>query len=70
MTDDFKKFLTDYKKSPDGIKRQTKREKRRRNLLLILLFGFIISCAVPGLFLLWIPYLIFVIIYSLREWMG
>ena len=70
MTDDFKQYLRDYKKSPEGNKRQAERDKGRSNLLLILFFGFILSVIFPALFLLWIPFLMFILIYSAREWMG
>ncbi len=70
MTDDFKKYLLDYKKSPEGKKRLLERDKFRSNLLLTLFFGFIISVIFPALFLIWIPFLIFILIYSAREWIG
>ena len=70
MTDDFKKYIRNYKSSPEGIKRQSKLSRRRNNLLLILVFGFIISFQVPQLFILWNLYLVCLLIYAFREWMG
>ena len=70
MTDDFKKYIQDFEKSAEGSERKKKRDDIRATLLWILFGGFIISCVFPPLLILWIPYLIFVFFYALREWMG
>ena len=70
MTDDFKNFVKNYDKSGKGAERKKKRYNKRSTLLWILLGGFVLSCIVPPLFLLWVPYLIYVVIYAGREWMG
>ena len=70
MTDDFKNFVKNYDKSGKGAERKKKRNNKRSTLLWILLGGFVLSCIVPPLFLLWVPYLIYVVIYAGREWMG
>ena len=70
MTDDFKKYIQNYEKSPKGSKRKKQRDDTRATLLWILLGGFVLSCIVPPLFLLWVPYLLFLFFYAGREWMG
>ena len=70
MTDDFKNFIKNYDKSGKGAERKKQRNDKRSTLLFILVFGFIISANFPALFVLWIPYLIYVVIYACREWMG
>ena len=70
MTDDFKKYIQNYEKSPEVSARKKKKEDKKGVLLFILLFGFIASCNYLPLFVLWLPYLLFVVIYSGREWVG
>ena len=70
MKDDFKKYIQNYEKSPKGSERKKKREGKRSTLLWILLGGFIISCIIPPLFVLWFLYLIFIFFYAAREWIG
>ena len=70
MTDDFKNFVKNYDKSGKGAEKKKRRDDNRATLLLILLGGFVLSCIVPPLFLLWVPYLIFLFFYAGREWMG
>ena len=66
MTDDFK----NYDKSGKGAEKKKRRDGTRATLLWILFGGFIVSCILPVLFVLLIPYLIFIIFYAGREWMG
>ena len=70
MRDDFKNYIKNYEKSGKGAERKKKRDQTRGTLLAILIFGFILSCLIPLLFVLWLPYLLFCIIYALREWVG
>ena len=70
MTDDFKKYIQNYDKSGNGAERRKRRDGNRATLLWILLGGFIFSCIIPPLFVLWLPYLIFLFFYAGREWMG
>ena len=70
MTDDFKKFIKNYDKSGKGAEKKKRRDGTRANLLWILLGGFILSCIIPPLFVIWILYLIFLFFYAQREWMG
>ncbi len=70
MKDDFKEYIRDYKKSPEGIKRQSNRNKKRKSMLLFLLIGFFLSYLFPPLFIFWFIYLIFLFFYSIREWIG
>ena len=70
MTDDFKNYIKNYDKSGKGAERKKKRNNKRSTLLGILVIGFIISANIPALFVLWIPYLIYVVIYAGREWLG
>ena len=70
MTDDFKNYIKNYDKSGKGAERKKKRNNKRSTLLWILVVGFIISANIPALFVLWIPYLIYVVIYAGREWLG
>ena len=70
MTDDFKNYIKNYHKSGKGAKKKKRRDSNRATLLWILLGGFIISCIIPPLFFLWVPYLIFLLFYAGREWMG
>ena len=70
MTDDFKNFIKNYDKSGKGAERKKQRDETRAILLGILVFGFLFSVAFPLLFILWFPYLIFLIIYATREWRG
>ena len=70
MTDEFKNYIKNYDKAGKGAKKKKKRNDKQQFLLGILLGGFIVSCLVPPLFLLWIPYLIFLFFYAGREWIG
>jgi len=70
MTDDFKNFVKNYDKSGKGAEKKKRRDGNRATLLWILFGGFVLSCIVPPLFLLWVPYLIFLFFYAGREWMG
>ena len=70
MTDDFKNFIKNYDKSGKGSKKKKQRDDRRSTLLWILLGGFLISCLIPPLFVLWFLYLIGLFIYAGREWLG
>ena len=70
MTDDFKNYLKSYEKSGKGAEKKQRRNSTKATLLSILLGGFVISCIMPPLFLLWVPYLIFLFFYAQREWMG
>ncbi len=70
MTDDFKNFIKNYDKSGKGAEKKKRRDGTRANLLWILLGGFILSCIIPPLFVIWILYLIFLFFYAQREWMG
>ena len=70
MTDDFKNYIKNYDKSEKGAKKKKRRDGNRATLLWILFLGFILSCIIPLLFILWVPYLIFLFFYSGREWMG
>ena len=70
MTDDFKNFVKNYDKSGKGAEKKKRREGNRATLLWILLGGFVLSCIVPALFVLWLPYLVFLFFYAGREWIG
>ncbi len=70
MTDDFKKYIQNFEKSPRGAERKKRRDDKRATLLWILLGGFIVSFIFPPLFIFWILYLIFLFFYAAREWMG
>ena len=70
MKDDFKNFVKNYDKSGKGAEKKKRRDGNRATLLWILLGGFILSCIIPPLFVLWILYLIFLFFYAGREWMG
>ena len=59
MKDDFKNFVKNYDKSGKVAEKKKRRDGNRATLLWILLGGFIFSCIIPPLFVLWIPYLIF-----------
>ena len=70
MTDDFKNYLKSYEKSGKGAKKKQRKNSTKATLLWILIGGFIVSCILPVLFVLWIPYLMFIFFYAGREWMG
>ena len=70
MTDDFKNYIKNYDKSGKGAEKKKRRDGTRATLLWILLGGFVLSCIIPLLFVLWVPYLIFLFFYVQREWMG
>ena len=70
MKDDFKNYIKNYDKSGKGSEKKKQRDVRRANLLWILLGGFLVSCLIPPLFVLWVLYLIFLLFYAGREWMG
>ena len=70
MTDDFKNYIKNYDKSGKGSEKKKQRDDTRATLLWILLGGFLISCLIPPLFVLWALYLIFLFFYAGREWMG
>jgi len=70
MTDDFKNYIKNYDKSGKGAEKKKRKDSNRATLLWILFGGFILSCIIPPLFVLWVPYLIFLFFYGAREWMG
>ena len=70
MEDDFKNYIKNYDKSGKGAEKKKQRDDKRATLLWILLGGFLVSCLMPPLFILWVLYLIFILIYACREWMG
>tara|TARA_Y100000589_G_C26770412_1_gene473557 strand:- start:318 stop:530 length:213 start_codon:yes stop_codon:yes gene_type:complete len=70
MADDFKNYIKNYDKSGKGAEKKKQRDDKRATLLWILLGGFLVSCLIPPLFILWVLYLIFILIYACREWMG
>ena len=70
MKDDFKKYIQNYEKLPEVSARKKKKEDRKVILLFILVFGFLAAVNFPLLMVLWLPYLLFVVIYATREWMG
>ena len=70
MTDDFKNYIKNYDKSGKGSEKKKQRDDTRATLLWILLGGFLLSCLIPPLFVLWFLYLIFLFFYAGREWMG
>ena len=70
MTDDFKNYIKNYDKSGKGSEKKKQRDDKRATLLWILLGGFLISCLIPPLFVLWFLYLIFLFFYAGREWLG
>ena len=70
MTDDFKNYIKNYDKSGKGSEKKKRREDTRATLLWIILGGFLISCLIPPLFVLWFLYLIFLFFYAGREWLG
>ena len=70
MTNDFKNYIKSYEKSGKGAEKKQRRNSTKATLLWILFGGFIVSCNLPVLFVLWIPYLIFIFFYAGREWMG
>jgi len=70
MTDDFKNYIKNYDKSGKGAEKKKRKDDTRATLLWIFLGGFIVSCIFPPLFVLWVPYLIFLLFYAGREWMG
>ena len=70
MTDDFKNYIKNYDKSGKGSEKKKQRDDTRATLLWILLGGFLVSCLIPPLFVLWVFYLIFLFFYAGREWMG
>ncbi len=70
MTDDFKNFIKNYDKSGKGAEKKKKKDEKQSYFLGILVFGFIFSCFIPVLFIFWVPYLIFCLIYAVREWLG
>tara|TARA_B100000989_G_C19434580_1_gene424562 strand:- start:76 stop:288 length:213 start_codon:yes stop_codon:yes gene_type:complete len=70
MSDDFKKYIKDFEKSPKGSERKKQKDQTRFTLVAILAGGFIISVIFPPLFVLWGLYLIFIFFYASREWIG
>ena len=70
MKDDFKKYIQNYEKLPEVSARKKKKEDRKVILLFILVFGLVAVVNYPPLMLLYAPYLLFVLIYAGREWMG
>ena len=70
MTDDFKNYIKNYDKSGKGSEKKKQRDDTRATLLWILLGGFLVSCLIPPLFVLWFLYLIFLFFYAGREWLG
>ena len=70
MSDDFKDYIKNIDNTPKATEKKKKRNDKQQFLLGILVSGFIFSCIYPVLFVLWVPYLIFIFIYASREWMG
>jgi len=68
MTEDkFLNFINDYSSKGKGADKAQSRKKSRGSLLIWWGLGLIVSIVVPALFLLWIPYTIFLLFYAVRE---
>lgn len=68
MTDDkFLKFISDYSSKGKGADKARSRKNSRGSLLIWWGLSLLLSIFVPALFLLWIPYTIFLLFYAVRE---
>lgn len=70
MADDFKDWVSDYSRKGDGAKRAEDRRTQRHVLVLIWLILIVASIGFPPLFVISLPFTIFLFFYACREWMG
>ena len=70
MADDFKEWIRDFSREGEGAKRAEDRRSQRQGLVIIWLILFVASIGFPPLFIISIPFTIFLFFYACREWMG